>query len=578
MKYNPPDFKTPITLALSRNETQCVLGNLSESFGRIDSDTLTYYPSMGSLQTILGEWLSVDPQRIVLTAGGDDGIDRLIRLSLQTGRRKILTHAPSFEMVEVYCNNNRGELDQVGWINEPFPLQEFLDRIDETTGLVVAVTPNNPTGQVIELESLLALADAVQRAGARLLIDLAYVEFAEVDPMPQLVEHPAVYFVRTFSKAFGLAGLRVGYLIAPNPAAAEQIRNVTGPFPVSGLSLALAQQAIQFNRPQMLAQVAASRRLREMLQELLTRCGGDPIPSQGNFVLVRFDEHEAVWSELAADGIGVRKFIGNPWLENYLRITSPVTPGDFLRLVKSCCRIFQLDYELEKSAFDAGWCGEETDAETGAEAEADSPAGPSNASSLQANAPIPTTLKRQTKETNIDLTLNLYGSGQVEVQTGIGFLDHMLTALAFHSRFDLKLICSGDLHVDDHHTAEDCALALGAAIDQALGLRTGIKRFGSAYAPLDEALARTVIDLSSRPWPEIHLGLVRESVGQWACENITHFFQSLAMSLRCSLHVDVLRGSNDHHRSEAAFKSLALALRQALAPTSGTVPSTKGML
>ena len=154
----------------------------------------------------------------------------------------------------------------------------------------------------------------------------------------------------------------------------------------------------------------------------------------------------------------------------------------------------------------------------------------------------------------------------------------MLTALAFHSRMDLKLICDGDLHIDDHHTAEDCALALGTAIDEALGPRTGIKRFGYAYAPLDEALARSVIDLSGRPWPEIHLHLQREMVGTWACENITHFFQSLAMTQRCSLHVDVIRGDNDHHKAEAAFKSLAKALGEAVTKAEGAVPSTKGVL
>ncbi|MEL7497884.1 MAG: imidazoleglycerol-phosphate dehydratase HisB [Planctomycetota bacterium] len=187
-------------------------------------------------------------------------------------------------------------------------------------------------------------------------------------------------------------------------------------------------------------------------------------------------------------------------------------------------------------------------------------------------------MQRVTKETSIQLAVNLDGTGAVDVKTGIGFLDHMLTALAFHAGFDLDLQCDGDLHVDDHHTAEDCALALGAAIDAALGPRKGIRRFGYAYAPLDEAVARTVVDLSGRPWPEIHLQLERPMIGTWACENITHFFQSFAMSLKCSLHVDVLRGSNDHHRAEAAFKSMAKALKEALTKTAGDVPSTKGVL
>ena len=186
---------------------------------------------------------------------------------------------------------------------------------------------------------------------------------------------------------------------------------------------------------------------------------------------------------------------------------------------------------------------------------------------------------RKTSETEIDLTLDLDGTGVSHVTTGLGFLDHMLASLAKHGRLDLDLRCKGDLHVDDHHTAEDCAIALGSALDEALGPRRGIVRFGSAYAPLDEALARVVVDLSGRPWPEVHLGLQRDRVGDLACENAVHFFRSLAMSGRMALHVDVLRGDNDHHRVEAAFKACALALRAAVASDGTTqVPSTKGTL
>ena len=186
---------------------------------------------------------------------------------------------------------------------------------------------------------------------------------------------------------------------------------------------------------------------------------------------------------------------------------------------------------------------------------------------------------RKTKETDITLQLNLDGGGVAEIATGIGFLDHLLTTLAKHARFDLTLRCQGDLHIDDHHTAEDCALALGAAIDQALGERAGITRFGSAYAPLDEALARAVIDLSGRPYAYVELGLAREALGGLACENIGHVLRSLATAARATLHVECLRGENDHHRAEAAFKAVALALRQAVARTGEPdVPSTKGVL
>jgi len=185
---------------------------------------------------------------------------------------------------------------------------------------------------------------------------------------------------------------------------------------------------------------------------------------------------------------------------------------------------------------------------------------------------------RQTRETDIVLSLALDGEGETDIETGLGFLDHMLSTLGKHARFDLTLRCRGDLHVDDHHTAEDCALALGQALGEALGERRGIRRFGHAYAPLDEALARAVVDLSGRPWPAIDLGLKRERIGTIATESLTHVLQSLAMAAKASLHVDVLKGDNDHHRVEAAFKATAIALRAAVARDGDDIPSTKGVL
>lgn len=188
-------------------------------------------------------------------------------------------------------------------------------------------------------------------------------------------------------------------------------------------------------------------------------------------------------------------------------------------------------------------------------------------------------ITRTTGETNVTASVNLDGRGDAAVSTGIGFLDHLLTSLSRHSRIDISLTCEGDLDVDDHHSAEDCALALGQAIDLALGERRGFARFGHAYAPLDEALARAVVDVSGRPCAVVDLGLRREAIGGLACENITHVIMSLATALRGAIHVDVLRGQNDHHRAEAAFKALALALRAAVARTEdASVPSTKGVL
>ena len=188
-------------------------------------------------------------------------------------------------------------------------------------------------------------------------------------------------------------------------------------------------------------------------------------------------------------------------------------------------------------------------------------------------------IKRETFETKISINLNLDGTGQGKIASGIGFLDHLYSALTKHSGINLELSATGDLHIDDHHTAEDTAIVLGKAFDRALGQRTGIGRFGYAYAPLDEALARAVVDLSGRPYAICNLDLNGTKIGDLSTENIPHLIESFAFNARAAIHVDVLRGDNDHHKAEAAFKALALALKQAIKATGiDTIPSTKGTL
>jgi len=195
------------------------------------------------------------------------------------------------------------------------------------------------------------------------------------------------------------------------------------------------------------------------------------------------------------------------------------------------------------------------------------------------------TLSRKTNETQIDVSIDLdcapgpSSKQTIEISTGIGFLDHMYTALAKHGGMSLTMKCKGDLWIDDHHTAEDSAIALGTAFKQALGEVRGIRRYGTGFAPLDEALSRAVIDICSRPYCVTDLGLKREKIGDLSTEMIPHIFYSFAIASGVTLHVDVLRGENDHHRAESAFKALALAIRQAIERTGGDdVPSTKGVL
>lgn len=233
------------------------------------------------------------------------------------------------------------------------------------------------------------------------------------------------------------------------------------------------------------------------------------------------------------------------------------------------------------------------------------------------------TINRDTNETKIQLSMNLDGgaldnasddsssngeakshaaqaskSQQIDIDTGIGFLDHMLHAMAKHAGWSLRIRTRGDLHIDDHHTAEDTCIALGQvrelhspykrhksnafqAFKSALHTTAGLARFGYAYAPLDEALSRAVIDLSNRPFSVIDLGLKREKIGDLSCEMIPHCLQSFAQGAGVTMHVDCIRGDNDHHRAESAFKALAVSIRMACSPVvgrEGEVPSTKGVL
>lgn len=190
-------------------------------------------------------------------------------------------------------------------------------------------------------------------------------------------------------------------------------------------------------------------------------------------------------------------------------------------------------------------------------------------------------IHRHTNETKIELFLNVDGTGQYEIQSGIGFLDHMLSHVALHGLFDLTLHAQGDLEVDAHHTVEDCGLALGQAFNEGLGDRKGLVRVGSSYVPMDDSLAFAAVDFSGRPYAEIQAGWTVSSLGELPTSLISHFFESLAVQARASLHARILYGEDDHHKAEALFKALGRALDQATQLDSrraGSIPSTKGTL
>ena len=190
-------------------------------------------------------------------------------------------------------------------------------------------------------------------------------------------------------------------------------------------------------------------------------------------------------------------------------------------------------------------------------------------------------IERNTAETKILVEVDLDGTGQYDIATGIGFLDHMVEQVSRHSLIDVTMKVDGDLHVDQHHTTEDSALALGQAINQALGDKGGIARYGTAYSPMDETLARVALDISGRPWLVWRAGVTQTKLGEWDTELIEHWFHSVAQTAGITLHCELIYGSNNHHICEAMYKGFARAMRQAVEidpRKGGTIPSTKGQL
>ncbi|HBS29965.1 MAG TPA: TIGR01548 family HAD-type hydrolase [Phycisphaerales bacterium] len=328
--YSPPPLRAGIGLFLDKNE-----GPRSGALRALDgldlAEAARRYPDSSRMTALLAERVGVTPDRVLVTAGGDDAIDRLCRLTLSPSRG-LVTHDPTFEMIPLGAARCGAPVRSAAWMRGGFPRDQFIDLIDPTVGLVALVTPNNPTGLAIDAEDVLAVARAADRAGATLLLDLAYAEFADSRAVEELAPSlPNTVIVRTLSKAWGLAGLRVGYAIAEPPMLAR-LRAVGAPFAASSVSLALAERALGDGEG-VRAVVERVRDERRLLADAARRLGADADDSQANFVLTRWPDAFWVRDALASQGIGVRAFPGRPGLGDALRITCPADGADCERLV-----------------------------------------------------------------------------------------------------------------------------------------------------------------------------------------------------------------------------------------------------
>jgi len=329
--YAVPRAGAPTDLALDGNEGRAPRLDLASVLSGDPSELLRRYPDPRALEERLAARHGVAPERVVVTAGADDALLRLCTAVLGPGRELVLP-VPTFEMIERYAALRGCAIREVPWVEGTYPVEDVCEQIGPSTALVAVVTPNNPTGAIATVADLERLS--VVAPTAVLLVDLAYVEFADEDPTAAALELSNAVILRTFSKAQGLAGLRVGYAIAP-PRIAGWLRQAGNPFPTSSLSLAIAGAALERPDPDQARFVETVRAEREALAATITRLGGAPVPSQANFVLARFSDPLRVRDALAGFGIAVRAFPGRRHLEDAVRITCPGEAASLRRVERA---------------------------------------------------------------------------------------------------------------------------------------------------------------------------------------------------------------------------------------------------
>jgi histidinol-phosphate aminotransferase len=323
----------PVDLRLDSNEGPAPARGVVKALARIDPEVLRRYPRAAALEAGLARRFSLAPAQVLVTAGADEALDRICRTFL--ARREIVLPVPTFEMLEKYALACGAKVREVPWVRGGFPRAHVLRATSARTAAIAVVSPNNPTGLVASAADLRALSRA--RPGALLIVDLAYAEFADEDLTAAALALPNALVTRTFSKAYGLAGLRVGYVLGPERLVSRL--RAGSPFPVSGPSLALAAARLNEGDRDVRANVRRVRREGERLVATLRRLGARAERSQANFVLGRVRDAASVRDGLARLGIAVRGWPGRRHLEDALRITLPGDPRAFARLQRALATV-----------------------------------------------------------------------------------------------------------------------------------------------------------------------------------------------------------------------------------------------
>lgn len=501
-------------------------------------------PLQRQVKQHIGELRGVAPENIFLGVGSDECIDILYRTFCRPGVDNVVAIDPSYGMYSVCAAINDIEYRRVS-LRDDFTLDTdaLLAACDANTKVMWICSPNNPTGNAFPLDEIERLA---QSFGGILAVDEAYVDFSDKGTAISLLDrYPRLVVMQTFSKAWASAAIRLGIGYACRDII-DIFNKVKYPYNISILT---QRQALAVLADK--ARIARTARELVMLREDLAERLKDVdivekvYRSDANFILAKVKDADGVYRRLLEQGVVVRNRSKVHLCGGCLRLTvGTAAENDLLVAALKGEDVGRSMADAETVA--VGRCG---------------------------------TVHRVTAETDVLVTVDVDGSGKTDISTGLGFFDHMLDQIGRHGGVDLTVKVKGDLNVDEHHTIEDTALALGEALAKALHDKRGLERYGFCL-PMDECLATVAIDFGGRPclvWEVEKFG--REKIGDVPTEMFRHFFKSLTDTAKCNLYIEA-KGENEHHRIEGIFKAFARSLKMAVRrdPFNFSLPSTKGSL
>lgn len=494
-------------------------------------------PQPDAILSRLAAIYQVSASQVLVGRGMDEIMDVLVRVFCVPYRDKILITPPTYGYYQVVA-----DISAIGVTNVPLQIdnnfaldtEAIIEATDEHTKIVFLCTPNNPTGNILPLKDIEQIAQRLPNS--IIAVDEAYIEFADAISATILMDkYKNLIVMKTLSKAYAFAGVRVGTLIADSEII-KVARKVLAPYPIPRPIASLILEALSpFGLELAHSRIELLKSERERVFMHLSSIPGIHVyPSDANFLLFKIDNADGVYKDLLAKGVILRNRGRD--VENTIRFTIGAVEENDLVL-----RALGVKLEIAKHN--------------------------------ERHAVV----TRRTNETEILAKINLDKTAPIKISTGIGFFDHMLEQLAKHGGFSLELNAHGDTHIDYHHTVEDVAIVIGQILKQALGDKLGINRYGFVL-PMDESCAFATLDLSGRGVLVYEAEFKSPLIGDFPVEMVEHFFLSLADQLEAAIHIKVT-GHNAHHMVEVTFKAFAKALNQAIAITNGNnLPSTKGTL